>query len=73
MKKYVVVLAEDGEESICCRCDNIEAAKSYLESVRYYPEYSRSEECLDITSDGMNGYGCDATGKFKYTIKITEQ
>ncbi len=69
MKSYIVTLIESGEETIVARYDSLEAAKSHLRRVRYYPEYRRSEEALDIGPDGMSGSGYDETGHFTYTIK----
>lgn len=69
MKKYIVTLTESGEEIVVGQYDTLEEAKQHLRNVRYYPEYRRSEESLDIDEDGMSGSGYDETGHFTYTIK----
>lgn len=69
MKQYIVTLTESGEETVVGRYDTLEAAKNHLRSVRYHPEYRRTEEALDIAPDGMSGTGYDETGYFTYTIK----
>lgn len=69
MKKYCVILTESGEDTICGRYDRLEDAKQHLQSVRYWPEYRRTMESLDIADDGMSGTGFDETGEFTYTIK----
>lgn len=69
MKKYIVILTEGDEETIVGRHDTLEAAQEQLRSVRYYPEYRRTAESLDIDEDGMSGSGYDETGYFTYTIK----
>lgn len=71
MKKYIVTLTESGEETIVGRYDTLAEAKQHLQSVRYYPEYRRTEETLDIDPDGMSGSGYDETGYFTYSIKET--
>lgn len=70
MRKYVVTLIENDEEMMVGCYDTLEAAKEHLRSVRYYPEYRRTEECLEIDSDGMSGTGHDETGYFTYNIKM---
>lgn len=69
MRKYVITLTESGEETVVGCYDTLDAAKSHLRNVRYYPEYRRTEECLEIDSDGMSGTGYDETGYFTYNIK----
>lgn len=69
MKKYIVILTESGEDTVVGRHDTLEAAQEQLRSVRYYPQYRRTAESLDIDEDGMSGSGCDETGYFTYTIK----
>lgn len=69
MNQYIIVFTESGEETVVGRYDTLEAAKNHLRSVRYYPEYRRTEECLEIDSDGMSGTGYDETGYFTYNIK----
>lgn len=71
MQKYIVTLTESGEETVVGKYDTLEEAKQHLRNVRYYPEYRRSEESLDIDEDGMSGSGYDETGHFTYTIKRT--
>ena len=71
MQKYIVTLTESGEETVVGKYDTLEEAKQHLRNVRYYPEYRRSEESLDIDEDGMSGSGNDETGHFTYTIKRT--
>ena len=72
MKQYIVTLTEDGEECVCGRYDTIEEAKLHLVSVRYFPEYRRSLECLNISADGMMGFGQDIGGPFTYQITIQQ-
>lgn len=67
--KYIVSFTESGEETIVGRYDTLDAAKQHLRSVRYYPEYRRTAESLDIDEDGMSGSGYDETGYFSYNIK----
>lgn len=69
MKKYIVTLTESYEETIVGRYDTLEEAKQHLRSVRYYPEYRRTAESLDIDADEMSGSGCDVAGRFTYNIK----
>ena len=69
MKKYIIILTEGDEETIVGRYDTLEAAKKQLRSVRYYPEYRRTIESLDIDEDGMSGSGYDEVGHFSYSIK----
>ena len=70
MKKYIVILSEESDgDTVVGRYDTLEEAKQHLRSVRYYPEYRRSEECLDIDEDGMSGSGQDYSGHFTYNIK----
>lgn len=69
MRKYVVILTENDEETVVGRYDTLEAAKAHLRSVRYYPQYRRIVEALDIDEDGMSGTGYDETGYFSYNIK----
>lgn len=69
MMKYIVSFTESGEETIVGRYDTLDAAKQHLRSVRYYPEYRRTAESLDIDDDGMSGSGYDETGYFSYNIK----
>ena len=69
MRKYVVTLTENDEETVVGRYDTLEAAKAHLRSVRYYPQYRRTAEALDIDEDGMSGSGYDETGYFTYNIK----
>ena len=69
MMKYIVSFTESGEETIVGRYDTLDAAKQHLRSVRYYPEYRRTAESLDIDEDGMSGSGYDETGYFSYNIK----
>lgn len=69
MRKYVVTLTENDEETVVGRYDTFEAAKEHLRSVRYYPQYCRTAESLDIDEDGMSGSGYDETGYFSYNIK----
>lgn len=45
------------------------SAKAHLRSVRYYPQYRRTVETLDIDEDGTSGTGYDETGYFSYNIK----
>ncbi len=68
-KKYIVILTESDGETIVGRHDTLEAAQEQLRSVRYYPEYRRTAESLDIDEDGMSGSGYDETGYFSYNIK----
>lgn len=68
-KKYIVILTESDGETVVGRHDTLEAAQAQLRSVRYYPEYRRTAESLDIDEDGMSGYGHDETGYFSYNIK----
>lgn len=68
-KKYIVILTESDGETIVGRHDTLEAAQEQLRSVRYYPEYRRTAESLDIDEDGMSGTGYDETGYFTYNIK----
>lgn len=70
MKNYIVVLTDCDGESVVGKHNTLEAAKNHLRSVRYYPEYRRSEESLDLDADGMSGTGRDETGNFTYNIKI---
>lgn len=72
MKIYIVTLTESGEDTIVGRYDNIDGAKDHLRNVRYYPEYRRTEESLDIDADGMSGTGYDETGQFEYSIKTED-
>lgn len=69
MKKYIVILTESEGETVVGRHDTLEAAQEQLRSVRYYPEYRRTAESLDIDEDGMSGSGRDSDGEFTYTIK----
>lgn len=69
MRKYVVILTENDEETVVVRYDTLEAAQEHLRSVRYYPQYRRTAESLDIDEDGMGGSGYDETGYFSYNIK----
>lgn len=69
MRTYVVTLTENDEETVVGRYDTLEAAKEHLRSVRYYPQYRRTAESLDIDEDGMSGSGYDETGYFTYNIK----
>lgn len=69
MKRYIVILTESDEETIVGRYDTLEAAQEHLRSVRYYPEYRRTVESLDIDEDGMSGSGYDETGYFSYNIE----
>ncbi len=71
MKQYIVTLTESGEEIVVGKYDTLEAAKQHLRNVRYYPEYRRTEESLDIDADGMSGTGYDESGHFTYNIKET--
>lgn len=68
-KKYIVILTESDGETIVGRHDTLEAAQEQLRSVRYYPEYRRTAESLDIDEDGMSGSGYDENGHFTYNIK----
>lgn len=68
-KKYIVILIESDGETVVGRHDTLEAAQEQLRSVRYYPEYRRTAESLDIDEDGMSGSGYDETGHFSYNIK----
>lgn len=70
MNQYIIILTESGEETVVGRYDTLDAAKNHLRSVRYYPEYRRTEEYLEIDSDGMSGTGYDETGYFTYNIKM---
>ena len=70
MKKYIVILSEESDgDTVVGRYDTLEEAKMHLQSVRYYPEYRRTMEALDIDEDGMSGSGQDCSGHFTYTIK----
>lgn len=69
MERYIVILTESGEDTVCGQYDKLEDAKQHLRSVRYYPEYRRTAESLDLDEDGMSGSGCDSDGEFTYTIK----
>lgn len=69
MQIFVVTLTESGENTIVGRYADLEAAKDHLRQVRYYPEYRRTEESLDISEDGMSGTGYDESGQFEYRIK----
>lgn len=70
MKKYIVILSEESDgDTVVGRYDTLEEAKMHLQSVRYYPEYRRTMEALDIDEDGMSGSGYDETGYFSYNIK----
>lgn len=69
MNKYIVTITESGEETVVGRYDTLEDAKQHLRCVRYYPEYRRTVESLDIAPDGMSGFGYDETGYFTYNIK----
>ncbi len=69
MNQYIVTLTENGEEAIVGRYPTLQEAKQHLRSVRYWPEYRRCFETLDISEDGMTGEGCDETGYFTYNIK----
>ena len=69
MKKYIVILTESDGETIVGRHDTIEAAQEQLRSVRYYPEYRRTAESLDLNENGMSGSGQDEDGPFHYHIK----
>lgn len=69
MIKYIVTLSESDGETIVGRYDSLEEAQQHLKNVRYYPEYCRTVESLDIDEDGMSGSGYDETGYFTYTIK----
>lgn len=71
MKRYIVILSDQEGDSIVGQYKTLEQAKQHLQSVRYYPEYRRSEESLDIDPDGMSGSGYDETGYFTYHIKET--
>lgn len=67
---YRIILSDTDGESLVGTCLTLEAAKEYLQSVRYYPTYMRSAESLDISEDGMTGEGYDAEGgHFTYSIK----
>ncbi len=69
MKRYVVTLTEsDGEMTVVGRYATLEEAQSHLRSVRFYPQYRRSEESLDLSEDGMSGTGYDESGQFTYNI-----
>lgn len=70
MKHYNVILSDVDGESVVAQNLSLAQAKKHLQQVRYYPEYKRSEESLDISEDGMTGYGRDETGNFSYNIKI---
>ena len=69
MIKYIVTLSESDGETIVGRYDSLVEAQQHLKNVRYYPEYRRTVESLDIDEDGMSGSGYDETGYFTYTIK----
>lgn len=69
MIKYIVTLSESDGETIVGRYDSLEEAQQHLRSVRYYPEYRRTAESLDIDEDGMSGSGYDENGHFTYNIK----
>lgn len=69
MIKYIVTLSESDGETIVGRYDSLEEVQQHLKNVRYYPEYRRTVESLDIDEDGMSGSGYDETGYFTYTIK----
>ena len=69
MIKYIVTLSESDGETIVGRYDSLEKAQQHLKNVRYYPEYRRTVESLDIDEDGMSGSGYDETGHFSYNIK----
>lgn len=69
MIKYIVTLSESDGETIVGRYDSLEEAQQHLKNVRYYPEYRRTAESLDIDEDGMSGSGYDETGYFSYNIK----
>lgn len=70
MKQYVVVLIDSDEESVVGTYNTLEEAKNHLRSVRYYPEYKRTCEALELSNDGMSGTGQDCSGRFEYNIKI---
>lgn len=69
MKRYIVILTECGESTVAGRYNTLEGAKQHLESVRYCPAYRRSMESLELSEDGMSGYGYDEAGSFTYSIK----
>lgn len=69
MKHYNVILSDVDGESVVAENLSLAQAKKHLRQVRYYPEYKRTEECLDISEDGMSGCGRDETGNFYYNIK----
>lgn len=69
MNKYVVILTENGEETIVGRYNTLEAAKTYLENVTFYPPNCRFESGLHLDNDGMSGNGQDEDGTFFYEIK----
>lgn len=69
MKKYIVILTMNGEETVVGRYDTLEAAKAHLEGVTFYPPHCRFESVLYITDDGWSGSGQDEDGPFYYDIK----
>ena len=73
MKQYIVTLTESYEETVVGRYSSLNEAKQHLRNVRYYPEYRRTAETLDIDEDGMSGTGYNEDGYFTYTIKVRDQ
>lgn len=69
MKKYAVILTENGEETVVGRYDTLEAAKEHLENVTFYPPHCRFQSALHLDDDGMSGSGQDEDGPFHYHIK----
>lgn len=69
MNGYVVIMIEDGEETRVGCYHNLEDAKEHLRSVRFYPQFRRSCEGLEISEDEMSGYGYDGCNHFSYHIK----
>lgn len=69
MKKYIVTLTMNGEESVVGRYDTLEAAKQHLENVTFYPTHCRFESVLYLEDDGWSGSGQDEDGPFYYNIK----
>ena len=70
MEQYQVILNDADGDSVVGIYKTLEEAKQHLLCVRYYPEYRRTCESLEITEDGMTGTGCDVEGQFTYSIKI---
>lgn len=72
MTKYVVTVTQDGMDAVCGSYNTLSEAKNHLTSIVYYTEYTRYPKSLDISDDGMTGYGKDADGAFIYKINVVE-